>query len=55
MPQLTSSLLADAKTEEGRAKAVEILDKLAEKYPRSLAIRRISLELVSGKPCLSLK
>ncbi|ORY88359.1 NMDA receptor-regulated protein 1-domain-containing protein [Leucosporidium creatinivorum] len=38
----------DAKTEEGRAKAVEILDKLAEKYPRSLAIRRISLELVSG-------
>lgn len=47
-PELTSSPLADAKTDEGRAKAVEILDKLAEKYPRSLAIRRICLELVSG-------
>ena len=33
---------------EGRAAAVTILDQLAEKYPRSLSIRRITLELVSG-------
>lgn len=39
---------ADSTTDEGRAAAVKVLDGLAEKYPRSLAIRRIALELVSG-------
>lgn len=37
----------DANSDEDRAKAVAILDKLADKYPRSLAIRRLTLELVS--------
>ncbi|GAA5962657.1 hypothetical protein JCM21900_006758 [Sporobolomyces salmonicolor] len=38
----------DSTTEEGRSKAVAILDELAEKYPRSLAIRRLALDLTSG-------
>lgn len=40
--------IADSTTEEGRAAAVVILDILAEKHSRSLAIRRITLELVKG-------
>ncbi|GAA5916478.1 hypothetical protein JCM5296_005897 [Sporobolomyces johnsonii] len=38
----------DSTTEEGRSRAVAILDELAEKYPRSLAIRRLALDLTSG-------
>lgn len=41
-------LFIDSTTDEGRAAAVKILDTLSEKYPRSLAIRRLALELVSG-------
>lgn len=45
-PSLTR--LAESTTEEGRAAAVAVLDILAEKYPRSLAIRRLALDLVSS-------
>ncbi|SCV69473.1 BQ2448_2493 [Microbotryum intermedium] len=38
----------DSKTDEGRAAAVKVLDLLAEKQPRSLAIRRLTLGLASG-------
>ncbi|KDE04801.1 hypothetical protein MVLG_04765 [Microbotryum lychnidis-dioicae p1A1 Lamole] len=39
----------DSKTDEGRTAAVKVLDLLAEKHPRSLAIRRLGLDLASGK------
>ncbi|BGP19463.1 hypothetical protein JCM10213v2_007558 [Rhodosporidiobolus nylandii] len=35
----------DAQTPEDRAKAVKVLDELADKYPRSLSIRRLALDL----------
>ncbi|KAK4702781.1 N-alpha-acetyltransferase 15/16, NatA auxiliary subunit, partial [Phenoliferia sp. Uapishka_3] len=38
----------DSKTSEGRAAAVKVLDSLADKFPRSLAVRRLALDLVSG-------
>ncbi|KAI5478629.1 hypothetical protein MNV49_004771 [Pseudohyphozyma bogoriensis] len=38
----------DSKTDEGKAAAAAVLTALTEKFPRSLAIRRINLELVSG-------
>lgn len=44
----TTPLIADSKDSAVLVKAVQILDQLAEKYPRSLAIRRITLDLVSG-------
>ncbi|SCZ97206.1 BZ3500_MvSof-1268-A1-R1_Chr4-2g07060 [Microbotryum saponariae] len=40
---------SDSKTDEGRTAAVKVLDLLAEKHPRSLAIRRLGLDLASGK------
>ncbi|GAA5981699.1 hypothetical protein JCM5350_000459 [Sporobolomyces pararoseus] len=39
----------DSTTSEGRAKAVQVLEELSEKYPRSLAIRRLTLDLASGE------
>ncbi|GAA6010456.1 hypothetical protein JCM10207_001313 [Rhodosporidiobolus poonsookiae] len=38
----------DDKTPEGREKAVAILDELADKYPRSMGIKRLALDLASG-------
>ncbi|KAM0786902.1 hypothetical protein ACM66B_002326 [Microbotryomycetes sp. NB124-2] len=38
----------DATDAEGRARAVQVLDKLADKHLKSLSIRRLTLELVSG-------
>ncbi|GAA5899701.1 peptide alpha-N-acetyltransferase complex A subunit NAT1 [Sporobolomyces salmoneus] len=39
----------DSTTNEGRLKAVQVLDELAEKYPQSLAVRRLTLDLASGE------
>ncbi|GAA5837203.1 hypothetical protein JCM5353_001596 [Sporobolomyces roseus] len=38
----------DSTSVEGRQLAAEILEKLSEKYPRSLAIRRLYLDLSTG-------
>ncbi|KAK4052800.1 hypothetical protein OIV83_002087 [Microbotryomycetes sp. JL201] len=39
----------DASDADGRALAVVVLDKLADKHPSSLSIKRLTLELVSGQ------
>lgn len=39
----------DAETLEGKAAALKVLDKLTDKFPRSLAIRRLALEIASGE------
>ncbi|GAA6062023.1 hypothetical protein JCM10212_005456 [Sporobolomyces blumeae] len=39
----------NATTVEGQTQAVQVLDTLSEKYPRSLAIRRLALDLSSGE------
>ncbi|KAL8280686.1 hypothetical protein RQP46_007009 [Phenoliferia psychrophenolica] len=38
----------DSTTPEGKAAAVKVLDILTEDFPRSLAVRRLALDLVSG-------
>lgn len=48
VPYPYSRDIAEATTEEGRATAVAVLDTLATKYPRSLAVRRLALDLVSS-------
>lgn len=47
---LTSIFHADSTTAEGKAAAVAVLDGLAESHPKSLAVRRLALEIVSGTP-----
>ncbi|GAA5843366.1 hypothetical protein JCM3766R1_002931 [Sporobolomyces carnicolor] len=39
----------DSTSSEGRLKAVQVLDEMSEKYPQSLAIRRLTLDLASGE------
>ncbi|GAA6017466.1 hypothetical protein JCM11491_006834 [Sporobolomyces phaffii] len=39
----------DAPSGDGRDKAIEILEGLSGKYPKSLAIRRLTLDLTSGE------
>lgn len=46
--RLILPVLTDSTSSEGRLKAVQVLDEMSEKYPQSLAIRRLTLDLASG-------